>query len=487
MQKLPEIGRSGDEVREELQRRKATDAGQARDRNFTNVFVGSQEAARLAEEAYNLYLWENALDPTAYPGIPKFEREVTAIAASHLRGGEGVVGSFTSGGTESLMLAVKAARDYARSERGITHPRVVMPLTGHPAVVKAGHFLDVEIVRTPIDPVTMQADPAAMAEAVDENTILLLASAPGYSFGVIDPIEEIAAIALDRGMPFHVDACIGGWLLPFFRDLGADVPAFDFTVEGVTSISVDLHKYALCAKGASCVLYRDAELRRYQYFAFADWPGYALLNSTVQSTKPGGPVAAAWAVLQHIGRDGYLEIAGRILDATRLIVDEVGEIDGARVIGEPAASLVAVATDQDVFAVSDAMATRGWRHFPQFSYGDFPRTLHVTVLPHNTEEVAAWGADLKASIEEVALAPASNELDGVMAAIGSLDLANLSFDQLDKLLDMAGVGALTSENGGDDEGPPAMAEINNLLDSLPRDVCAKVLVLFLDRLTRPAS
>ncbi|RIK04077.1 MAG: aspartate aminotransferase family protein [Acidobacteria bacterium] len=424
------------------------------------------------------YLWKNALDPTAYPSLGRFERDVTAIAASHLRGD--AVGSFTSGGTESLMLAVKTMRDWARAEKGISRPNFVMPVTAHPAFMKASHYLDVEVRRVPVDQ-NLRADVPAIEAAIDDSTAMLVGSSPGYSFGVIDPIPEIAALAASRGLLCHVDACIGGWLLPLFRELGADVPPFDFEVDGVTSISVDFHKYALCAKGASCLLFRDPALRRYQFFSFVGWPGYVLLNSTIQSTKSGGPLASAWAVLHHIGHDGYLEIARHIYDATQAIVEEVHGIDGARVVAEPDASLIAVATDVDAFAVSDAMGRRGWRHFPQLSYEDLPRSIHLTVLPGNVERVGEWAAALRESIDEVAAAPEPTGLAAVKSAVKSMDLDSLSFDQLDQLLDMAGIDPLADSDG------PSMAEMNDLLDSLPPAVCAKVLTLFLDRMTRPSQ
>lgn len=478
MHSLPTTGESADAILGRLGELKKSDGVVEVSKNFTNVFVGNDDARRVAEDAYRAYLWENALDPTAYPSLGRFERDVTAIAASHLHG-DGAVGSFTSGGTESLMLAVKTMRDWARAERGIDNPNFVMPVTAHPAFMKASHYFDVEVRRVPVDE-TLRADVAAIEAAIDESTAMLVGSAPGYSFGVVDPIPEIARLASSRGLLCHVDACIGGWLLPLFSELGANVPPFDFAVDGVTSISVDFHKYALCAKGASCLLFRDPALRRYQFFSFVGWPGYVLLNSTIQSTKSGGPLASAWAVLHHIGRDGYLEIARQILDATRAIVTEVDEIEGARVVARPDASLIAVATDVDAFAVSDAMARRGWRHFPQLSYEDLPRSIHLTVLPGNVGRVGEWAAALSESINEVAAAPEPTGLAAVKSAVASMDLDSLGFDQLDQLLDMAGIDPLAESD------EPSMAEMNDLLDSLPPAVCAKVLTLFLDRMTRPS-
>jgi sphinganine-1-phosphate aldolase len=203
----------------------------------------------------------------------------------------------TAGGTESVLLAVKAARD---ARPNLTTPRIVMPASAHPAFAKAGAYLRVAVDHVPIDPVTLRVDPAGVAAAVGPDTVLVVASAPSYPHGVVDPVTDIAATAAERGVRCHVDACFGGWTLPFWRRLGVPVAPFDFAVAGVTSISVDLHKYAYCPKGVSVLLHRTASLRAPQFFGYADWPGYAMVNGTAASTRPGGPIAAAWATLQHM-------------------------------------------------------------------------------------------------------------------------------------------------------------------------------------------
>ncbi|GIU85396.1 MAG: aspartate aminotransferase family protein [Acidimicrobiales bacterium] len=480
MKAIPDKGSRPEEVLDSLEEMRRFDRDSASGRSMTNVYLATEDAKRLAEEAYRRFLWENALDPTAYPSLPRMERDVVAMCISHLGGDERCVGSFTSGGTESVMMAVKAARDWARSRRPeLDRPVVVMPSTAHPCFHKAGAYLGVEIRTVPVDPETCRVDPAAMDEAVCDRTIMLAASAPGYPHGVVDPIEEIAEIALTRNLLFHVDACIGGFVLPFLRELGVEIPAFDLSVEGVTSISMDLHKYAFCAKGASVVLYKDPDLRRHQFFAWSGWPGYVVLNPTVQSSKPGGPLAAAWAVLNHLGRDGYMKIFSDLWDATLRAHEAVRAITELRLMGEPTSTLFSLASDEiDVFALADAMKKRGWDMYPQLSWGGLPHTLHVTMLPGNVPLVGEWARDLADCVREVKENRSEDSLASVRAAVSEMDLSALSVGEIEELMTAAGIGA--SSLSGE------MRDVNRLLDELPRDVCDKVLTVFLDRLTRPA-
>ena len=253
------------------------------------------------------------------------ENDLVSFAAELVDGPETMVGTLTSGGTESLVLAVLAARN---GSPHVERPQVVAPSTVHAAVHKAGHLLGVDVVSVPVDSTTFRADPVAMAAAVTDDTVLLVASAPSYAHGVVDPVEEVAAIAREHGIRCHVDACIGGWVLPFLDD----APPWTFAVEGVTSISIDLHKYAYTPKGVSLLLHRDPALRRGHVYASAAWPGYTMLNTTLQSTKSGGPLAAAWAVVHAIGLERYRELAGVARRATLDVAAAVEAIDGLQVV-----------------------------------------------------------------------------------------------------------------------------------------------------------
>ncbi len=292
--RIPPRGASREQVLSRLEAFRAGDMPWRDGRTWAYVYDPGREAESLIKEAYASYLSENALDPTVFPSALRMENEIVAMAATHLAGDASVVGNFTSGGTESILLAVKAAREWARAERPeLDEPEIVLPETAHAAFHKACHYLGVRAVPAAVDAASFRADPDAMRAAISPRTILLVGSAVSYAHGVVDPIPEIARLAQERGLLCHVDACIGGFLLPYFRRLGGDHPDFDFRVPGVTSISLDLHKYAFAAKGASTILYRDAALRRHQLWACSSWSGYTLINATVQSTKSAGPVAGA--------------------------------------------------------------------------------------------------------------------------------------------------------------------------------------------------
>ncbi len=477
---LPRAGRPKAEVLSALREFKARDVPWEEGRVMTSIFLATREGREVAEEAYTLYLWENALDPSAFASLPRIEREVVAMARDHVRGGVDVVGSFTSGGTESCMLAVKTARDWCRTHRPeITRPALVVPATAHPAFHKGCQYFGVEAVVTPVDPITFRADVGAMEAAVTDQTILLVGSACSFPHGAVDEIGAIGQLALDRELLFHVDGCIGGFLLPFWREMGAGVPEFDFTVPGVSSLSMDFHKYALCAKGASVVLYRDAELRRHQFFCYSNWPGYAVVNATMQSSKSGGPLASAWATLQHFGHDGYLAIARALRDATARAIDAASATDGLRVVGKPEISLFAIGADgadgADVFAVADRMEARGWHMYPQLGRFGSPPTLHVTILPWVAERIDAWSNDLREVVAEVRAQPVATG-GGLAAMAAGLELEKLDAKQIEELMAFAGIDPQAI--GGE------LAEINHLLDALPPTIADEVFRVFLDRLTR---
>jgi glutamate/tyrosine decarboxylase-like PLP-dependent enzyme len=330
----------------------------------------------------------------------------------------------------------------------------------------------------PVDATTFAADPDAMARAIGDDTILLVGSAPSYAHGVIDPIADLAALARARGLWLHVDACVGGFLLPYWRRLGAPVPPFDFAVEGVTSMSMDLHKYAFAPKGASLVLYRDAALRRHKIYACARWTGYAVVNMAVQSSKTGGPLAGAWAVLHFLGDEGYLEAARRTLDGTRHLVEGIAAVPGLRVLGRPEFCLVAAASDEvSVFEVADEMKARGWYVQPQLRVGASPENLHFSLHPGNVRRLDAMLADLRVSVEAARGRPRGELAAAVQEAFAGLDPESLDEGMFDRLMAFAGL-----EGAG---VPDRMAEVNELLNALPVALRERLLVLFVNRLFTP--
>lgn len=478
--RIPARGWQKDEVLAALEDKRRDDLAWRGGRAFAYVYDGGPAVEELAKKAFVAFMSENGLDPTAFPSLLRFENDLVGMARAHLGGDDEVRGSFTSGGTESILCAVKAARDHARKTRGIARPEMIVPVTAHAAFHKAGHYFGVRVVTTPIDPETMRADVAAMRAAVTPDTILLVASASGYAHGVVDPVRAIAALAAERGLLCHVDGCIGGFVLPYFARFDASVPDFDFRVPGVTSMSMDFHKYALTPKGASVVLYRSAELWRAQFFACASWTGYTMVNSTVQSTKSGGPLAAAWAVLHHVGDDGYERIMRGLYDAKEAIVAGIRAIPGLYVLGAPEMCLVGFASRElSVFRLADAMHTRGWHVQPQLAYGGSPENLHITIQPSNVPHVASFLADLRAAVAEVRAAPAGDAGAAEMARALATELSGPGGEaMLPTLLDGLGIGS-------SGKLPARMADVNTLLNALPRDVQERLLVHVVGRLFTP--
>ena len=434
--------------------------------------------------AYGAAASTNGLDPTAFPSLLVMENDIVAAAASLLggggSGGGAAVGSVTSGGTESVLLAVKAARD-ARPD--IASPRLVMPSTAHPAFAKAGSYLRVAVDAVPVDPVTLRVSAADVAAAIGPDTVLVVASAPSYPHGVVDPVGEIAAVAQSRDVRCHVDACFGGWVLPFFRRLGVNVPSFDFEVPGVSSISVDLHKYAYCPKGVSVLLHRSAELREPQYFGYAEWPGYGLVNATAASTRPGGPIAAAWATLRHIGESGYLALAEQTLHAVRGLAAAVSAAEGVELLVSPPESPVVAfrSTDPgvDLFVVTDELARRGWHVQPQMSFGGVGPTVHLTVTAAVAPRVGEFGPALDAAVTAARTRGPAAPPAEILEAIATIDPATLTPAVVADLASLVGLD-LSGEWGGG-----ATAAVNALLDAAPPPVRTRLLIAVLDLMQRP--
>ncbi|GGS89701.1 aspartate aminotransferase family protein [Planobispora rosea] len=465
---LPDKGRDVGELLAEIARMKEADLPVRGGKVTAYVYdTGRPEVHEAAARAYAEMLEVNTLDPTAFPSVVEMERQVVGAVADLLGGGTGI---FTSGGTESIMLAVKAARDSRRVEG---RPRMVLPVTAHPAFHKAAHYLGVAVDAVPVDPVTFRADAAAVEAAITGDTVLVVVSAPSYPQGVVDPVGRIAGIAAARGVLCHVDACVGGWLLPWLRAAGAEVPPFDLSVPGVTSLSCDLHKFGYSPKGASVVLFADPALRRAAYFASASWPGYTVINATVQSSKSAGPLGGAWATLQALGREGYLELGRATLAAARRLREGVAAIAGLRVLGAPESSLVAFASDEiDVFTLSDEARKRGWFLQPQLSYAGIPANIHITVTGVTLRGVEAM---LQVIAESAAAARERGPVrlpEGLVELVAGLDL---------EALDDAAFGELAASVGVDlnGSGQPEMAVVNAVLDALPADRREAVLIRFL--------
>jgi sphinganine-1-phosphate aldolase len=405
-------GRPAEDLLSELESLKERDVDWRGGRAFSLAYFAGDEVHDLGAAAYAKYLSTNALNVAAFPSLRTLQGDVVAIVADLLHGGPEAAGFMTSGGTESILLAVKAARARGR-ERGVTAPEMVLPTTAHAAFEKGAEYFGVRSVRVPVGD-DFRADAGAMARAMGPDTVLLVASAPSYPQGVIDPVADIAALAAARDINCHVDACMGGITLPMLERLGRIVPPFDFRVPGVTSMSVDLHKYGYVPKGASVILHRSRALRKHQTFVTDNWLGGLYASSGVLGTKSGGAIAAAWAVMQHLGEAGYLRLTGAARDATEVLVAALRDTPGVRVLGEPEVTLVAFTFDDvDPFAVGDALARRGWYLDQQQP----PPSLHCTVNAVHGPVIPALVADLRAVLGELRGSRAS----AVQRPYGSLE------------------------------------------------------------------
>ena len=352
------------------------------------VFNAGPEVERVQKEAYTAFMSENGLGPAAFPSLARMEAEVVGFGLSLLHGPEDAVGTITSGGTDSITMALKAARDFARKEKGVVGPlNIVLPRSAHPAFDKAAAVMEIEVRRTPLN--AYLADHAA--------TVMIVGSAPSFPYGLIDPIAALSDLAIARDLWLHVDACVGGYIAPFVRMNGEDIPPFDFELPGVRSMSADLHKYGYCAKGASTVLFRTAALRKFMIFDFRDWPGGRMVTPTLAGTRPGGAISAAWAVMNFLGVAGYREKQG-LVTATRAKIAAGAEALGFSVLGQPKLGILAFTHPEvDSQAVWGKLRERGWFT----SLATEPRSLHLMLSPFHAEVADTYLADLAWALGEV--------------------------------------------------------------------------------------
>ena len=406
---LPKRGRPVDDVLADLDALGADDKDFRRGRTFGLVFHATDELEHALQLAHDRYLWHNALSPDAFPSLRRMQAEVVETAAELFNGGasgSGAAGFMTSGGTESILLAVKAAKVRGARERGVERANIVLPTSAHAAFDKGCDYFSIEARRVEVRP-DYRADVDAMADAIDDDTVLLVGSAPQYPQGVIDPISGIAALAEERSISCHTDACMGGFVLPFLEQLGHDIAPWDFRVPGVTSISADLHKYGYVPKGASVIIHRSKALRRDHTFVTDAWLGGVYGSSGIAGTKPGGPIAAAWATLQLLGADGFGEQSALAFEARERLVAGVRAIDGLTIVGEPEVTMAAIASDgsgADIFAVHDEIGRRGWHLDRQAP----PESIHATCMPVHAEVMDEFLTDLREAVASVGRARSSD-------------------------------------------------------------------------------
>lgn len=472
---IPAARDSADAVLERLAEVRKDDVDWRGGRVFSLVYHAGAEHDELLRQAHALYASANLLNPMAFRGLRRLEAEVVEMAASLLHGPDSAVGAVTSGGTESILVAVATYRDRARRERPwIRTPEIVAPRTVHPAFDKAAHYFGIKLRKVAVGP-DLRASVRAMARRVGRNTIALVASAPQYPHGVVDPIAEVGALARRRKLPLHVDACLGGFVLPWIERLGRPVPAWDFRVPEVTSISADLHKFGYGAKGASVLLWRAMSDMRHQFFVATDFPGGIYASPTMLGTRPGGPIAAAWASLRGLGQEGYLELARQALDAADRLRAGIARIPGLTLVGQGDATIVAWGAapgGPDVYAVADRLEARGWAVDRQ----QRPACVHLTCAAHHARVIDRYLEDLAAAADEVARDPSlagggSAPMYGMMARVPVRGLVKSSVRSLMEAMyapgavvpDVAEAGAGDGAVGRliDRYGP----EINRALDA----------------------
>uniref|UniRef100_A0A7I4CT04 sphinganine-1-phosphate aldolase n=1 Tax=Physcomitrium patens TaxID=3218 RepID=A0A7I4CT04_PHYPA len=386
------------------------------------VYIGGTETEghfRLVNEAYCMFAHTNPLHPDVWPSIPRFESEVVNMTASFLgsklqASGGMVCGNMTSGGTESILMAVKTTRDYMKASRGITAPEMIIAESAHSAYDKAAQYFQIKLRRAPVAD-DLRADVKAMKRLINKNTIMLVASSPGFPHGVIDPIEELSALALQYNICLHVDLCLGGFVLPFAKKLGYPIPPFDFRVAGVTSISVDVHKYGLGPKGTSVVLYRNHELRKYQFVAVTEWSGGLYVSPSMAGSRAGALIAAAWASMMSLGESGYTQITRKLMEAARNIKLGIPDIEGLYVLGKPDMTVVAFASKElNIYKVNEAMAEKGW----SLNALHKPSSVHICVTLQHVDVVDKFLDDLKAAVKYVRDNPGKYE-DGMAPIYGA--------------------------------------------------------------------
>jgi sphinganine-1-phosphate aldolase len=477
--RFPKQGMNKEDVLAEMAVAREDDIPWRERKVFSLVFHAGEEVSDLLKSAHRMYFSENALNPTAFPSLRRFETEVVGMAADMLGGDEAIVGNMTSGGTESCLMAVKTARDWHLSRNpGLYTPEMILPTSAHPAFEKAAHYFGVKAVRTPVGG-DFRADIEAVKDALNPKTALIVGSAPCYPHGVVDPISSLGEIAQENGILLHIDACMGGFMLPFVRRLGYPVPDFDFQVPGVTSISADLHKYGYAAKGASLILYRNREIRRHQLFAYMDWSGGIYASPTMTGTRPAGPIAASWALMRYLGEEGYLEIVDQVMKTTIAIREGIDKLEGVKVLGDPDMSLLALASDdENIYDIGDEMTTRGWYLDRQ----QFPPSLHLTINFTHTGMEESFLEDLAGAVAKASRPSIQKSGNRLILGLARLAVRLLPKTFVSRLTSRA--SSLVGVKGA--SLPKRSAAMYGMMGSLPNRGDLKELVLDLvEQFTMP--
>ena len=419
---FPKTGQSADSVLKELADAHSTDVDWKHGRAFSLVYHVDDEHYDFVKKAHNQYFSENGLNPMAFQSLRRFEHETVRMCADLFHGDRHTVGVVTSGGTESLLMMIKTYRDKARKTKPwILKPEIIIPETAHSAIDKGAHYFDVKVRHAPVG-ADYRVDVKAVKKLINRNTILIVGSAPQYPHGVIDPIAQLGELGIAHGIPVHVDACIGGFVLPFMEKLGHAVPTFDFRIPGVTSISADIHKYGYSAKGASILLYRSMNTMKHQFFVYTEWKGGGIYASpSFPGTRPGGPIAAAWATMKKLGENGYLELTKKIIETRDYFLKELAKMPELEVIAHPDSTLISFGSKDknvSIYAVADQLQEKGWYVDRQQN----PESIHLTLSPVHAKYMQEYVEDLRLAVKTVKENPSLNTsgqaaMYGMMAKI----------------------------------------------------------------------
>jgi sphinganine-1-phosphate aldolase len=436
--RIPEVGCDRAVIIDELEGLRVREESRWKDGYVSGaVYHGDEEHINFLNQVYAIHSQSNPLHTDIWPSTAKFEAEIVSMTANMLgadQSGNQICGTVSSGGTESILLAMKAYRDRARDRHGVTAPEMIIPTSAHAAFDKAALYFNIKPFRVPVGP-DYRADVRATQQAITRNTIVIVGSAPCFPHGVIDPIQELSELARQNGIGFHTDACLGGFLLPWAEKLGYAISRFDFRLPGVTTISVDTHKYGYASKGTSVVLYRDPELRRYQYYTATDWPGGIYFSPTFAGSRPGALSAACWAALVSIGERGYIEAARKILETAAMIKKGIADIPGLYVLGDPLWVIAFGSKELDIYKVMDYMATKRW----SLNGLHKPPALHICVTLRHTEHGVAerFIADLREAVEYVRANPGvEGQLAPVYGLAATIPMRGMVSDLLKRYIDL---------------------------------------------------
>ena len=429
--KIPKTGITEKDLFEYMENSMHSDIDWRSGKTFGAVYYPGEKYSKAISNAYIKYMHENAFDPQLFSSILTMENELVQQTASLFSSNQKLFGNLTSGGTESIFLSVLSARNWSNKQKTIKNPEVILSSSAHPAFLKAMNFLKIKPVIVPTNK-DFNLNLNGFKEAINQNTILLVASAPAYPTGMIDPISELSNLALENKLLLHVDACIGGFLLSYLKKCNYNIPLFDFNLDGVSSLSVDLHKYAYAPKGSSVLLYRNDELRKQQFSVYPNWEGGIYGSTSFLGTKPGGIVAASWFALNHIGENGYIELTQKTMSATKVIYDFIQNSEHLSLIGNPIMSLIAFHSEKyDIYHIADELSNLGW----YIGRLQNPRGIHLVVSQIHADGAAEnFIADLQSVLKSLSSSEIKNKIFKTTDALAVNALKKTGYNSIKKTI-----------------------------------------------------